>query len=238
MFLSANNFFWRIDVRRGVMTRVATWRSLGRPEAPSLGAQYIGNGHGIRGSWLRPEGSAEMALRRHPARPRGAFSSGGIEIDAVAPSSPRGTRIVAAIPNLLGRGKSAHMTYYETPRGAKVFSAGAFTLAGSVRQPAVRQLLTNLWNRLARTVETPSGLRSVTAAQVRPAAPPGALRGLANTLQQYPRLRLASPFERAEAKRLLDRDGARGEGVARSTRGRARGLQHAPTEARARVRRA
>jgi hypothetical protein len=49
---------------------------------------------------------------------------------------------------------TAHMTYYETPAGAKVFSAGAFTLAGSVRQPAVQRLLANLWERLAdeRTV--------------------------------------------------------------------------------------
>jgi Peptidase family M23 len=32
--------------------------------------------------------------------------------------------------------------------GAKVFSAGAFTLAGSIRQPAVQRLLANLWERL------------------------------------------------------------------------------------------
>ena len=44
---------------------------------------------------------------------------------------------------------TAQMTYYETPAGAKVFSAGAFTLAGSVRQPAVRHLLSNLWERMA-----------------------------------------------------------------------------------------
>ncbi len=41
------------------------------------------------------------------------------------------------------------MTYYETTAGAKVFAAGAFTLAGSVRQPAVVRLLENLWARLA-----------------------------------------------------------------------------------------
>ena len=40
---------------------------------------------------------------------------------------------------------TAHMTYYETSAGAKVFSAGAFTLAGSVRQPTVKRLLENLW---------------------------------------------------------------------------------------------
>jgi hypothetical protein len=67
----------------------------------------------------------------------------------VAPSSPRGTRILAEIPNLLGPGLTANMTYYETPAGAKVFAAGAFALAGSVRQPAVDRLLANLWKRLS-----------------------------------------------------------------------------------------
>ena len=78
------------------------------------------------------------------------FSSGGIELDMTAPSSPRGTKLVAEIPNLLGPGVSAHMTYYETPRGARVFAAGAFTLAGSAWQPDVSRLLENLWARLAR----------------------------------------------------------------------------------------
>ena len=36
------------------------------------------------------------------------------------------------------------MTYYETPAGAKVFAAGAFTLAGA-RDPLSRRLLENLW---------------------------------------------------------------------------------------------
>jgi hypothetical protein len=67
----------------------------------------------------------------------------------IAPSSPRGTRLIAEIPNLFRRGVSAHMTYYETARGARVFAAGAFTLAGSVWQPIVSRLLENLWARLA-----------------------------------------------------------------------------------------
>ena len=53
MFLSANNFFWRIDLRGRTMTRVAKWRDLGRPEAALLGVQYIGNDMGEhRGPWL------------------------------------------------------------------------------------------------------------------------------------------------------------------------------------------
>ncbi len=151
MFLSANNFFWRIDVRGRTMTRVAKWRELGRPEAGLLGVQYIGNDMGEhRGPWLVRRAAARSWIFDGIALGAGnAFSEAGIEIDAVAASSPRGTRIVAEIPNLLGPGMTAHMTYYETGAGAKVFAAGAFTLAGSVRQPAVRRLLTNLWERLA-----------------------------------------------------------------------------------------
>ncbi len=40
--------------------------------------------------------------------------------------------MLAEIPDLFGKGFTAQMTYYETPSGAKVFAAGAFTLAGSV----------------------------------------------------------------------------------------------------------
>jgi N,N-dimethylformamidase beta subunit-like protein len=204
IFLSANNFFWRIDVENGVMTRVGTWRSLGRPEAGLVGVQYLGYKPGIRGRWLvRRHSGPTWLFAGVPLGNRGAFSSGGIEIDAIAPSSPPGTRVVAAIPNLLGPGMSAHMSYYRASSGAKVFAAGAFTLAGSVRQLAVRQLLANLWRRFARTVDTPSGLRPSSAGHPRVQAPAGALRGLVDTLQQYPAQRLASAFERAEAKRLL-----------------------------------
>jgi len=151
MFLSANNFFWRIDIRDNTMTRVAKWRELGRPEAGLLGVQYIGNDMGEhRGPWLvRSAAAQSWIFDGIRLGERNAFSEAGIEIDAIAAASPKGTRIVAEIPNLLGRGMTAQMTYYETPSGAKVFAAGAFTLAGSVRQPAVRRLLTNLWTRLA-----------------------------------------------------------------------------------------
>ena len=205
IFLSANNFFWRIDVRGSVMTRVAKWRELGRPEAALLGVQYIGNDMGEhRGPWLVKRGGHTSWLFAGIKLRRGrAFSDAGIEIDAVAPSSPRGTQIVAEIPNLLGPGMTAHMTYYETSRGAKVFSAGAFTLAGSVRQPAVRRLLTNLWERLARPGDGGgSTLRAPTLAGG-DSLPASSVRGVAHRLPQYPSPELATDFERAEASRLL-----------------------------------
>ena len=57
--------------------------------------------------------------------------------------------MVAEIPNLLGRGMTAQMTYYQTARGARVFAAGAFTLAGSVFQPDVKALMENVWRALS-----------------------------------------------------------------------------------------
>jgi hypothetical protein len=158
-FLSANNFFWRIDLRAGVLTRVAKWRELGRPEAGLLGVQYIGNDMGEhRGPWLvRAARATTWLFSGVKLRHGREFSDAGIEIDAVAPSSPPGTQIVAEIPDLLGPGMTAHMAYYETKAGARVFAAGAFSLARSVRQPAVRRLLDNLWARLTVSEAPASG---------------------------------------------------------------------------------
>src|SRR5688572_16396175 len=93
MFLSANNFFWRVDIEDGVMKRIGRWRMLGRPEAALVGAQYLASRSGMRGPWLVRKTAPKWLFADVPLGPRGSFSSGGIEIDAVAPSSPRGTRI-------------------------------------------------------------------------------------------------------------------------------------------------
>ena len=42
------------------------------------------------------------------------------------------------------------MTYYELPSGAKVFAAGAFTLAGAVWWPDVKRVMENLWAHLSQ----------------------------------------------------------------------------------------
>ena len=152
MFLSANNFYWKVTIRGDVMTRVARWRDLGRPEASLVGVQFFHNDFGEhRGPWIVRAGAAGLPwlLRDTGLRLGMPFSSGGIEADDVTPASPRGVRVLATIPNLFGDGRAAEMTYYETPAGAHVFAAGAFTIAGSVWQGHVRELVTNLWNRMA-----------------------------------------------------------------------------------------
>jgi N,N-dimethylformamidase beta subunit-like, C-terminal len=164
MFLFANDFFWRIVKDGNVMERTAQWRDLGRPEAGLIGVQYRGNDRGEhKGPWIVRDTSAAPWLFKDTGLRRGSrFGSGGIEIDATAPSSPVGTRVLAEIPNLFSPGFTAQMTYYETSAGAKVFAAGAFNLVESILEPdkpvpdpsarrnaeGARRMLENLWARL------------------------------------------------------------------------------------------
>jgi hypothetical protein len=152
MFLSANNFFWRVVRRGATLTRVAKWRDLGRPEAALLGVQYLASDRGERrrSYVVRNAGAAPWLFEGTGLADGSHFGRFGIEIDAVAPSSPAGTIVLAEIPHLFGPGRTAQMTYYETRRGARVFAAGAFTLAGRASRVPERQLLDNLWARLSK----------------------------------------------------------------------------------------
>jgi hypothetical protein len=150
MFLSANNFFWRTVKHGNVMTRTARWRSLHKPEASLIGVQYFGNDRGQhQGAWVVGDAPAgQWIFAGTGLQPGASFARGGIEADAIAPSSPARTRVIARIPNVFGHGRDAEMTYYELPNGAKVFAAGAFTLAESIWSPPVRRMIENLWARL------------------------------------------------------------------------------------------
>ena len=152
MFLSANNFYWKIEIHDRVMYRVIKWRDLGRPEAALLGVEYFHNDSGEhRGNWIvRDARRFAWLLQGTGLGNGGSISNGGIEADHMTSASPKSTRVVAEIPNLYGPGMTAQMSYYETKAGAKVFAAGAFTLAGGIRQPRVQQLMDNLWKRLAK----------------------------------------------------------------------------------------
>ena len=149
MFLSANNFFWRVDRRGDRLRKVAQWRDLGRPEASLIGVQYVANDRGRRqGPYIvRASGATEWIFNDTPLLVGSTFGSFGIEIDATSTASPDSTEVVAEIPHLLA-GKTAQMSYYETGRGARVFAAGAFTLAGSALDPRVSQVLKNIWEHL------------------------------------------------------------------------------------------
>jgi hypothetical protein len=152
IFLSANNFFRRVNRTGNTARLIGEWRNLGRPEAALLGAQYLANDSGQRQAPFTVAGaeSAPWLFARTGLGNGSQFGLYGIEIDATTPNSPPGTQVLARIPDLLGPGRTAEMTYYETPNGAAVFSAGVLNFGGTIMLwPQTARLLDNIWSRLA-----------------------------------------------------------------------------------------
>jgi hypothetical protein len=190
MFLSANNFYWRVTIDDGVMTRVGRWRDLGRPESALIGVEYRGGVHGTgRAPWvLRQSDAAQWLFAGTGLQPGSTFARGGIEVDTTTGASPGSVEVLAEVPHLVGPGVAAQMTYYETPAGARVFAAAA-DMTKALAQRPVQRLLANLWRHLAD--DEPLAL-----------LPPGALRGELRRLPQYPTLEVANAKQRAGAVRL------------------------------------
>ena len=152
LFLSANNFFRKVDRRNHVLTLVDEWRDLGRPEAALLGNQYLASDRGQRRAPFTVVGAdvAPWAFAGTGLGNGSTFGLYGIEIDARGPASPPQTQVLATIPDLFGPGRSAEMTYYEHASGARVFSAGALDFGGqALLWPQTTQILANVWQRLA-----------------------------------------------------------------------------------------
>jgi hypothetical protein len=156
MFLSANNFFWKVDQQGTVLRRLGEWRNAGRPEAALIGVQYRANDNGQKqGVYILQNTAAASWLWDGTGLDDGSllgqFVGGyGIEIDATAPDSPPSTIVLAQIPDLFGPGVTAQMSYYETAAGAKVFAAGTLDFGGSSTSWPVKRMLDNLWARLSQ----------------------------------------------------------------------------------------
>ena len=150
LFLSANNFFWRVERDGDVLEKDGRWRDLGRPEAALVGVQYVAHQRAPRGPWVARRSPAQAwFLAGTGLRPGSRFARGGVEIDQVTPESPSGIQVVAEIPDLFGPGGTAQMTYYDTSSGARVFAAGAFHFTRSVTSdPVVWRMLENIWARM------------------------------------------------------------------------------------------
>ena len=154
VFLSANNFFWQVEKQGNELQRMKLWRDSGRPEAALLGVQYRANDNGSRqGSYYVIDAAATPWLWTGTGLSNGSrlgdmVGGYGIEIDGTNEHSPPDTKILALIPSLFGPGLHAEMTYYETPAGARVFSAGALDFGGSATFWPVRRLLDNLWRHM------------------------------------------------------------------------------------------
>jgi hypothetical protein len=152
-FLSADNFFWRVDLSGRRLWRIQLWRNLGRPEAQLIGVQYRGND---RGGHVAPyivtnAEAAPWLFSGLNAVDGAALGSAryGIEFDMTSPSSPPGTTVLATVSPGLGDGTIlGQMSYYETAAGAKVFAAGTLGFSGS-DNPVATVLFENLWRHLA-----------------------------------------------------------------------------------------
>ena len=151
MFLSANNLFWKVVFQGHEMRRVGEWRNLGRPEASVVGVQYVASNYGgHQGAYIANTAGAPWVFAGTGLSTGDGFGRYGYEIDIRSPATPPGTILLASIPDLMGPGRTAEMTYYETAAGAKVFAAGALNFAASVDDPVVARLLDNVWARLTR----------------------------------------------------------------------------------------
>ena len=146
--------------RRGSSARsTARTTTAGARRRSSSGSRAAcpGSGTGPSSPTGRPSASSSAASGRRSTR--------------VGRHSPRGTTVVAEIPDLFGRGFTAQMTYYETAAGARVLAAGALDFGGAVMHWPMRRILQNVWNRLARrssaSRRTPSSPDAGNACQLR-----------------------------------------------------------------------
>ncbi len=152
-FLSANDVFYKVVKHGDEMDGRWRWRDVGRPEAALVGAQYVDWNHNeYRNRPFTTTGVAQAPwlFAGTGLRNGDTFGVYGIEVDARAASSPPGTHVLAHIPGIFGPGKSAEMTYYTTPAGAKVFSAGVMNFGGSALWPVVSTMMQNLWKALSK----------------------------------------------------------------------------------------
>lgn len=152
-FLSANDFFYKVVKHGQQMNGRWRWRDLRRPEAALVGAQYVDWNHAEypnKPFTVTGVGNAPWFFRGTDLRDGNTFGNYGIEVDAEDGASPPATRALAQIHDIFGPGKSAQMTYYTTPGGAKVFSAGVMNFGGSALWPVVSTMVANLWTELSR----------------------------------------------------------------------------------------
>jgi hypothetical protein len=150
-FLSADNFFYKVEVSGNTMTGRTRWRDLGRPEAALVGSQYAGWNEGKypnKPFRITDTAAAPWLFAGTHLHNGSLVGHYGIEVDQPAAASPPGTRVLAVIPNEVGPGKSAKMTIY-TRGHATVFDAGAMNFGSSAHWPRLSRFFSNLWSHLS-----------------------------------------------------------------------------------------
>jgi hypothetical protein len=150
-FLSANNFFYKVEVSGNTMTGRTMWRAVGRPEAALVGSQYAGWDEGKypnRPYRIVNTAAAPWLFKGTGLHDGSAVGNYGIEVDEPNSASPPHTHVLAVIPNELGPGKPAEMTIYTRGRST-VFDAGAINFGASAHWPALSRFFSNLWSHLS-----------------------------------------------------------------------------------------
>jgi len=150
MFLSANNFFWKVQREGHHLRRIAMWRRIGRPEAALVG---VGRSASDTGANEKPyvvqgEASAPWAFAGTGLANGSTFGHYGVEVDKRVAASPSGTIVLARISHAIGD-HDAEMTYYRAASGAGVFAAGVLDFTDSIGLPSVAKLVDNVWARLS-----------------------------------------------------------------------------------------
>jgi len=149
MFMSANNFFWKVTRKGQILRRIEQWRKLGRPEAALVGVQFVAGNYGQSEKPYVVQSAASWVFAGTGLVDGASFGRGGVEVDARAPSSPATLVVLARIPQAIGS-RDAEMTLYTGPAGSKVFAAGSLDFSASIGMPAVARIVDNLWVELAR----------------------------------------------------------------------------------------
>jgi hypothetical protein len=152
-FLSANNFYYRVQRRGTRLYKIGHWSDFGRTGETLTGLVYVGwskNDFPNRPYVVTGAAAAPWFFRGTTLRNGATWGVYGIEIDQRGAHPPRGIVVLARIPNAFGAGRSAEMTYYQTRAGAKVFSAGVMNFGGSALWPTVSRMLENLWAQTSR----------------------------------------------------------------------------------------
>jgi hypothetical protein len=95
LFLSANNFFWRVRREGTRLIKERLWRESGRPESALVGVQYVGSDQGQRQGPFVVTGAAELPwlFAGTGLADGSSFGRYGIQIDARAATSPPGSTI-------------------------------------------------------------------------------------------------------------------------------------------------
>src|SRR3954469_2637580 len=126
MFLSANNFFWKVTRQGQKIRRVKMWRQLGRPEAALVGVQWVAGNIGESEKPYVVEGAGSpqwsWVFDGTGLANGSTFARSGVEVDARAQSSPSNVVVLARIPQAIGA-HDAEMTIYRSAAGGRVFAA-------------------------------------------------------------------------------------------------------------------